>query len=89
MKTANVKWGEENERQLATKVNAKEEFVRPTWIDLDFSSPATAREIFLMSVVYPSQRRHIYFCYCKKIPSNGAKNSCVDGTRNSSAAATP
>ena len=28
--------GEENERQLATKVNAREEFVRPTWIDLSF-----------------------------------------------------
>ena len=49
--------GEENERQLATKVNAREEFVRPTWIDLDFSSPETAPEILLMFAVYPLQRR--------------------------------
>ena len=45
MKTTNVKWGEENERKLATKVNAREQFVVPTWIDIDFSSPATAPEI--------------------------------------------
>ena len=57
--------GEENERQLATKVNAREEFVRPTWIDLDLPSPATAPEIRTL----PGNYLDVL------LPGNGARNT--------------
>ena len=36
MKTANVKWGRGKREATSKKVNARDEFVRPTWIDLSF-----------------------------------------------------
>ena len=36
MKTANVKWGRGKREATGKKVNARDEFVRPTWIDLSF-----------------------------------------------------
>ena len=39
MKTANVKWGRGKREATRKKVNAGDEFVRPTWIDLDLSFP--------------------------------------------------
>ena len=38
MKTANVKWGRGKREATGKKVNAGDEFVRPTWIDLSFPS---------------------------------------------------
>jgi hypothetical protein len=41
-----VKWGDENERQMANNVNCKEmRFVIRNLIDVDDVSPATAPEI--------------------------------------------
>ena len=73
MKTANVKWGRGKREATGNKSNAREEFVRPTWIDLDFSSPTTAPEMLLMSVMLLHKR-----------PSSGARNGHVDDTRNPS-----
>ena len=36
MKTANVKWGRGKREATGKKVNARDECVRPTWIDLSF-----------------------------------------------------
>ena len=36
MKTANVKWGRGKREATTKNVNAGDEFVRPTWIDLSF-----------------------------------------------------
>ena len=55
MKTANVKWGRGKREANRKKVNARDEFVRPTWIDL--SSPATAPEILLLLQQKTFQRR--------------------------------
>ena len=61
MKTANVKWGRGKREATGKKVNARDEFVRPTWIDLDFSSPATAPEILLLlqKTFQRRQDRHV------------------------------
>ena len=73
MKTANVKWGRGKREATGKKVNAGDEFVRPTWIDLDFSSPATAPEILLLLQQKTFQRRqkHVLAGDC----------SCLDSPR--------
>ena len=41
MKTENVKWGRGKREATGKKVNARDEFVRPTWIDLSFPDNGT------------------------------------------------
>ena len=55
--------GEENERQLANKVNARAEFAAPTWMSSWLDLP-------------PRQRRQKFFCYPI---DNSARNWHVDG----------
>ena len=70
MKTANVKWGRGKREATGKKVNAGDEFVRPTWIDLDLSFPGNGAGMLLMSVMLLHKR-----------PSSGARNGHVDGIR--------
>ena len=67
--------------QLAKKVNARDEFVRPTWIDL--SSPATAPEILLLLQQKTFQRRQKHVltggCSCLDSPQQRHEESFCYG----------
>ena len=66
MKTANVKWGRGKREATGKKVNARDEFVRPTWIDLSFPGNGARNSSATATKFLPWQRQKFFLLLLKQ-----------------------